>query len=144
MRRPIDSLFARLALLVVGVLLLSHFAGYLMFRLERNQSQSRQTIENDLVDVEGEEEGQFQNAGGGQARQRANKQNVTARGRQDSSARGRESGPVRVENAGRTSRGNTQGITNRSSRQENQRQQKVAPMRAEGKNARGNNKRRAS
>jgi CBS domain-containing protein len=110
----------------------------------RNQSQSRQTIENDLVNVEGEEEGEFQNAGGGQSRQRGNKQNTTARGRQDSSARGRESGPVRGENAGRTSRGNTQGITNRSSRQENQRQQKVAPMRAEGKSARGQNKRRAS
>ena len=108
----------------------------------RNQSQSRQTMQNELADVEGEEEPEFQNAGGGQARQRANKQSSTARGRQDSSARGRDSGTVRGENASRSSRGNTQGITNRSSRQENQRQQKVAPMRAEGKNARS--KRRAS
>jgi hypothetical protein len=118
---------------------------------KRNQSQSRQTVENELVDVEGEEEPQFQNAGGGQARQRANRQNVTARGqasstrgRQDSSARGRDSGSVRGESAGRSSRGNTQGITNRSSRQENQRQQKVAPMRAESKTGRGQGKRKAS
>jgi CBS domain-containing protein len=118
---------------------------------KRNQSQSRQTVENELVDVEGEEEPQFQNAGGGQARQRANRQNTTARGqasstrgRQDSSARGRDSGAVRGENAGRSSRGNTQGITNRSSRQENQRQQKVAPMRAESKTGRGQGKRKAS
>jgi hypothetical protein len=117
----------------------------------RNQSQSRQTMENNLVDVEGEEEPQFQNAGGGQARQRANRQSVTARGqgvstrgRQDSSVRGRDSGPVRGENAGHSSRGNTQGITNRSSRQENQRQQKVAPMRAESKTGRSQGKRRAS
>ncbi len=110
----------------------------------RNQSQSRQAVQNELVDVEGEEEPEFQNAGGGQARQRANKQNITARGRQDSSARGRDSGAVRGENASRNSRGNTQGISNRSSRQENQRQQKVAPMRAEGKNARSQGKRRAS
>jgi CBS domain-containing protein len=109
----------------------------------RNQSQSRQTMQNELVDVEGEEEPEFQNAGGGQARQRANKQNITARGRQDSSARGRDSGAVRGENASRSSRGTTQGISNRSSRQENQRQQKVAPMRAEGKNARNQGKRRA-
>jgi CBS domain-containing protein len=110
----------------------------------RNQSQSRQTMQNNLVDVEGEEEPEFQNAGGGQSRQRANRQNMTARVRQESSARGRDSGPVRGENVGRTSRGNTQGITNRSSRQENQRQQKVAPMRAEGRNARSQSKRRAS
>jgi two-component system osmolarity sensor histidine kinase EnvZ len=45
MRRPIDSLFGRLALLVVGVLLLSHFAGYALFRLERNQFQSRYAVE---------------------------------------------------------------------------------------------------
>jgi hypothetical protein len=118
---------------------------------KRNQSQSRQTVENELTDVEGEEEPQFQNAGGGQARQRANKQTVNARGqgsstrgRQGSSARGRDSGAVRGENASRSSRGNTQGITNRSSRQENQRQQKVAPMRAESKTGRGQGKRRAS
>jgi two-component system, OmpR family, osmolarity sensor histidine kinase EnvZ len=45
MRRPIDSLFGRLALLVVGVLLLSHFAGYALFRLERSQSQARYAVE---------------------------------------------------------------------------------------------------
>jgi two-component system, OmpR family, osmolarity sensor histidine kinase EnvZ len=45
MRRPIDSLFGRLALLVVVVLLLSHFAGYLLFRLERSQFQSRYAVE---------------------------------------------------------------------------------------------------
>jgi two-component system osmolarity sensor histidine kinase EnvZ len=45
MRRPIDSLFGRLALLVVVVLLLSHFAGYLLFRLERSQFQNRYAVE---------------------------------------------------------------------------------------------------
>ncbi len=110
----------------------------------RHQSQSRQTMQNDLVDVEGEEEPQFQNAGGGQSRKRANQQKIAVRGRQDSSARGRDSGPVRGEDAGRSSRGKTQGITNRSSRQENQRQQKVAPVRAEGRNPRNQSKRRAS
>ena len=110
----------------------------------RNQSRSRQTMENELVDVEGEQERRFQNAGGGQARKRANQQKVTARGRQDSSARGRDAGSVRGENAGRAARGSKQGISNRSSRQENQRQQKVAPMRAESKTGRSQNKRRAS
>jgi CBS domain-containing protein len=110
----------------------------------RNQSRSRQTMENELVDVEGEQERRFQNAGGGQARKRANQQNVTARGRQDSSARGRDAGSVRGENAARAARGNKQGISNRSSRQENQRQQKVAPMRAESKTGRSQSKRRAS
>ncbi|HVE11063.1 MAG TPA: two-component sensor histidine kinase, partial [Paraburkholderia sp.] len=45
MRRPIDSLFGRLALLVVGVLLISHFAWYVLIRLERNQSQTRYAVE---------------------------------------------------------------------------------------------------
>jgi CBS domain-containing protein len=108
----------------------------------RNASQSRQSVVDDLVNTEGEPEPEFQNAGGGQSRQRANKQNVTTRGRQESSARGRDSGPVRGEDAARSTRGNAQGISNRSSRQENQRQQKVAPMRAEGKNPRGQNKRK--
>jgi two-component system osmolarity sensor histidine kinase EnvZ len=45
MRRPIDSLFGRLALLVVGVLLISHFAWYALIRLERNQSQTRYAVE---------------------------------------------------------------------------------------------------
>jgi CBS domain-containing protein len=108
----------------------------------RNASQSRQSVANDLVNTEGEEEPGFQNAGG-QSRKRANKQNAaTARGRQESSVRGRDAGPVRGEGA-RSTRGNAQGISNRSSRQETQRQQKVAPMRAEGKTARSQNKRKA-
>jgi two-component system, OmpR family, osmolarity sensor histidine kinase EnvZ len=45
MRRPIDSLFGRLALLVVCVLLVSHFAWYLLVRFERNQSQTRYAVE---------------------------------------------------------------------------------------------------
>ncbi|WDD94903.1 ATP-binding protein [Burkholderia sp. FERM BP-3421] len=45
MRKPIDSLFGRLALLVVGVLLLSHFAWYTAIRLERNQFQARYAVE---------------------------------------------------------------------------------------------------
>jgi hypothetical protein len=120
-----------------------------------NQSRSRQTIVDEIVNVEGEQEPEFQNAGGGQPRQRANQQsaatqgddqeNVSAenpgpRGREDSSIRGRESGLVRGEDTGSEK---VQGITNRSSRQENLRQQKVAPKRAEGKPARGSGKRRA-
>ena len=111
-----------------------------------NQSRSRQSMVDETVNVEGEEEPEFQNAGGGQPRQRANQQNSTEqnpgpRGREDTSIRGRESGPVRGEDAGRSEK--VQGITNRSSRQETQRQQKVAPERAEGKSARGPGKRRA-
>jgi two-component system, OmpR family, osmolarity sensor histidine kinase EnvZ len=45
MRRPIDSLFGRLALLVVAVLLTSHAAGYLMMRWERAHSQTRFAVE---------------------------------------------------------------------------------------------------
>ncbi|WP_310731400.1 HAMP domain-containing protein, partial [Burkholderia pseudomultivorans] len=45
MRKPIDSLFGRLALLVVGVLLLSHFAWFFAMRLERNQMQTRYAVE---------------------------------------------------------------------------------------------------
>jgi two-component system osmolarity sensor histidine kinase EnvZ len=45
MRRPIDSLFGRLALLVVAVLLLSHFAWYALMRLERTQLQTRYAVE---------------------------------------------------------------------------------------------------
>jgi CBS domain-containing protein len=88
--------------------------------------------------------GRGQNAGGGQAPKRASQQNVTARGRRQPSARGRDAGSVRGENAGRATRGNKQGIGNRSARQENQRQQKVAPMRAESKAGRSQSKRRAS
>lgn len=45
MRKPIDSLFGRLALLVIGVLLLSHFAWFFAMRLERNQMQTRYAVE---------------------------------------------------------------------------------------------------
>ncbi|MFM0592981.1 ATP-binding protein [Paraburkholderia dilworthii] len=45
MRRPIDSLFGRLALLVVAVLLLSHFAWFALMRLERSQLQTRYAVE---------------------------------------------------------------------------------------------------
>jgi two-component system, OmpR family, osmolarity sensor histidine kinase EnvZ len=45
MRRPIDSLFGRLALLVVAVLLVSHVAGFLMVRWDRSHSQSRYAVE---------------------------------------------------------------------------------------------------
>jgi CBS domain-containing protein len=111
----------------------------------RNASPSRQRSAGDAVNTEGGEERKPQNPGGGQARQRANKQNAASRGRQESSTRGRDSGAVRGEDAGRDARGKAQaqGISNRGSRQENQRQQKVAPMRVEGKNPRGQNKRRA-
>ena len=95
--------------------------------------------------AESKQAGRGQNTGS-QSRKRAgaNQQNVTARGRQESSARGRGAGSVRGENAGRSTRGSKQGISNRSSRQENQRQQKVAPMRAESKTGRSQSKRRAS
>ncbi|CAB3754971.1 ATP-binding protein [Paraburkholderia solisilvae] len=45
MRRPIDSLFGRLALLVVGVLFVSHFAWYALIRLERSNLQTRYAVE---------------------------------------------------------------------------------------------------
>ncbi|MDE1182871.1 ATP-binding protein [Paraburkholderia sp.] len=45
MRRPIDSLFGRLAVLVVAVLLFSHFAWYAMIRLNRDQLQTRYAVE---------------------------------------------------------------------------------------------------
>jgi two-component system osmolarity sensor histidine kinase EnvZ len=45
MRRPIDSLFGRLALLVVAVLLFSHFAWFVLMRVERSQSQTRYAVE---------------------------------------------------------------------------------------------------
>jgi CBS domain-containing protein len=93
----------------------------------RNQSQSQQSIANDIVDVEGEEEPEFQNAGGGQARKRANQQPQSARGRQSASVRGRQSGELRESGTGARS----QGISNRSQKEESQRQQKVTPMRAE-------------
>lgn len=107
-----------------------------------NQSKSQQTIVNDLVNVEGEEEPDAQNAGGGQSRVRANQQTNDPRGRDGSSVRGRESGQVRGEDAGGSEK--EQGISNRSSRQEVQRQQKVAPGRAKSKSLRHPNQRRAS
>lgn len=97
----------------------------------RNQSQSQQSIANDVVDVEGEEEPEFHNAGGGQARQRANQQQQSARGRQSASARGRQGGEPRE--SGTSAR--AQGISNRSQKEESQRQQKVTPMRAESRAA---------
>ncbi|MFP6559857.1 ATP-binding protein [Paraburkholderia sp. B3] len=45
MRRPVDSLFGRLALLFVGVLLLSHVAWFALMRLDRNQMQTRYAVE---------------------------------------------------------------------------------------------------
>lgn len=45
MRRPIDSLFGRLALLVVAVLLISHFAWFVLIRVERSYSQTRYAVE---------------------------------------------------------------------------------------------------
>ncbi|HXZ10438.1 MAG TPA: ATP-binding protein, partial [Paraburkholderia sp.] len=45
MRRPVDSLFGRLAVLVVGVLLIAHFAWYALMRLERSQLQARYAVE---------------------------------------------------------------------------------------------------
>src|SRR5438270_1299517 len=107
-----------------------------------NQSKSQQTVINELVNLEGEEEPVSQNAGGGQPRVRANQQTNGPRGRDGSSVRGRESGQVRGEDAGGWE--NEQGITNRSARQEVQRQQKVAPGRAKAKSSRSTNQRRAS
>jgi hypothetical protein len=106
----------------------------------RNQSQSQQTLANEIVDMEGEEEPELQNAGGGQARQRANQQQA-ARGRQGSSIRGRQGGELRE--SGTSTR--SQGISNRSQKEETQRQQKVTPMRAEARSAgRNRGKRKAS
>ena len=108
----------------------------------RNQSRSQQTIANEIVNAEGEEEPEFQNAGGGNARQRGNQQQPSIRGRQSESMRGRSSGQERGSGS---RKGETQGVSNRSARQENQGQQKVTPMRAEVSNpARNRGKRRAS
>lgn len=87
----------------------------------RNQSQSQQSIANDIVEVEGEEEPEFQSTGGGQARQRANQQQ-SARGRQSESARGRQSGELRELSS------RSQG-SSRSQKQESQRRQKITPVR---------------
>jgi two-component system osmolarity sensor histidine kinase EnvZ len=45
MRRPVDSLFGRLSLLFVGVLLISHVAWFALMRLERSQMQTRYAVE---------------------------------------------------------------------------------------------------
>lgn len=45
MRRPVDSLFGRLSLLFVGVLLISHVAWFALMRLERSQMQARYAVE---------------------------------------------------------------------------------------------------
>lgn len=103
----------------------------------RNQSKSQHSIANDIVDAEGEEEPDFQNAGGGQSRQRANQQQQGVRGRQSESIRERQSGELRESSGSKRS----QGISNRSQKEENQRQQKVTPMRAEARSTgRGGNK----
>lgn len=52
MRRPFDSLFGRLALLVVGVLLLAHFAWFALIRLQRNELQTRYAVEETVFLVE--------------------------------------------------------------------------------------------
>jgi CBS domain-containing protein len=108
----------------------------------RNAAQSQQSIDNDLVDVEGEEESEFANSGGAQSRQRANQQS-SARGRQSASIRGRDSGELR-ESASRSSqsKSRTQGATNRSAAEENKRQQKVTEMRPEARGAARNRSKR--
>jgi two-component system, OmpR family, osmolarity sensor histidine kinase EnvZ len=45
MRRPVDSLFGRLAMLFIGVLLLSHVAWFTLMRFDRNQMQTRYAVE---------------------------------------------------------------------------------------------------
>lgn len=52
MRRPIDTLFGRLALLVVAVLLISHFAWFVLIRVERSHSQARYAVEEAVFLVE--------------------------------------------------------------------------------------------
>ncbi len=109
----------------------------------RNASQSQQTIANDLVDVEGEEEPELANAGSGQARQRANQQ-TSARGRQSASIRGRDSGELRETASRSQSKSRTQGASNRSASEENKRQQKVTEMRPNARAAaKGRGKRKA-
>ncbi|HYX53097.1 MAG TPA: CBS domain-containing protein [Candidatus Limnocylindrales bacterium] len=111
----------------------------------RNASQSQQSVDNDLVDLEGEEEPELANAGGGgQSRQRANQQS-SARGRQNASIRGRDSGELR-ESASRSqsqSKSRSQGASNRSASEENKRQQKVTEMRPDSRAAKSRSKRKA-
>ncbi len=80
------------------------------------------------VDLEGEEEPELANAGGGQSRQRANQQS-SARGRQGASVRGRDSGELRESASRSQSKSRTRGASNRSASEENKRQQKVTEMR---------------
>lgn len=88
-----------------------------------------------------EEETEYQRRSGGQARQRGNQQQQSARGRQSASARGRQSGELRESGTS----GRSQGISNRSQKEESQRQQKITPMRAEARGgARSKTKRKAS
>jgi CBS domain-containing protein len=106
----------------------------------RNQSKSQQSIANDIVNVEGEEELEFQNLGAGQSRQRANQQQQSLRGRESGSVRGRQGGELRESGS------RAQGISNRARKEENQRQQKITPMRAEARagNRGGKTRRKAS
>jgi hypothetical protein len=109
----------------------------------RNQSRSQQTIANDLVNTEGEEEPEFQNAGGGAGRRRGNQQQPSARGRQNTSARGRDAGQVR---GSEQPQGRQQGISNRDVGQERKGQQRVTSARDEARGAGRNrgSRRRAS
>jgi two-component system, OmpR family, osmolarity sensor histidine kinase EnvZ len=52
MRRPIDSLFGRLVVLVIGVLVLSHLAWFAVIRVERDQTQTRYAVEEAIFLVE--------------------------------------------------------------------------------------------
>ncbi|MCP3708021.1 ATP-binding protein [Paraburkholderia sp. CNPSo 3274] len=45
MRRPVDSLFGRLAVIFIGVLLVSHVAWFTLMRVEHNQMQTRYAVE---------------------------------------------------------------------------------------------------
>ena len=45
MRRPIDSLFGRLVVLVIGMLVLSHVAWFAIIRFERDNVQTRYAVE---------------------------------------------------------------------------------------------------
>jgi two-component system osmolarity sensor histidine kinase EnvZ len=52
MRGPFDSLFGRLALLVVGALLLSHFAWFALIRMQHDEQQTRYAMEETLFLVD--------------------------------------------------------------------------------------------
>lgn len=80
----------------------------------RNQSKSQQTVADELVNVEGEEEFEEQNAGGGAGRQRANQQQSTRAGR---------TGPIR-----QVGEKTQQGMSNRTAAEERKEQQKVTSV----------------